>query len=358
MLKCVLSLIISSALAWSAHGVQLPIPGLWQPPAISADGSKIYIPTFPDSILGSPPGYYHSSYDTGNTWVRQAGSGNRFWVVGCASSDGTIVYGADQSSNGLGSIWKSIDSGVTWAQTNSPLKAWQQVSCSSDGTKLVGCIGSQGAQDDLFTSIDGGVTWVDQTGSLTRNWLFCVISGDGAKIAATNWLAHGPNGDGKVYISTNWQSGSPVWTGSNASANGSTFATPNYSRDGSTLYAAYNANGSTSHIYKTTDNGANWIDVNPPGGTTNQRNWGWVACSANGQRVVASTLGPRTAFVSNDFGATWTAFNPQPYGPAGWQASFLAVSDNGLVIVNAGYAGYVSVSTDGGAHFNVTQAVN
>lgn len=326
----------------------------WNPVSVSADGSHIYVPTFPDSILGSPPGYYHSSYDTGKTWTKQLGSGNRFWIYGCTSSDGTIVYGSDQSP---GFIYKSTDSGVTWNATNSLSLPWQEVSCSSDGTKLVACVGSQSTFADIYTSIDGGATWVDQTATLPRSYITCVMSGDGTKIATSNWLGQNANSDGKVYISTNWQSGSPTWTGSNAAANGASFATLAYSRDGSTLYAVYNSNGSTSHIFKTINDGGLWTDVNPPGGTGAQRGWATVACSANGNVIIAANSSKLA--VSADAGATWSqqSFSPiGPNGPLQSQNAFFGVSDNGKIIVSAVYNGFVSVSLDSGATWRMTSA--
>lgn len=326
----------------------------WQPIAISANGNKIYIPTFPDSILGSPPGYYHSSYDNGKTWTKQTGSGNRFWVIGCASSDGTIVYGADQGSiSGL--IYKSTDSGVTWAATGSPSLQWQQVSCSSDGSKLAACVGSQITQADIYTSVDGGATWVDQTGSLSRNYNMCVMSGDGTKIATSNQLGSGPNGDGKIYISTNWQSGSPVWTGSNTATGGASFAYLSYSRDGSTLYAAFTANGNSSHVFVTKNDGGLWTDVNPPGETSNQHNWFWVACSANGNTVIAGNT--VFLYVSTNGGTSWSAGKTiKPNGPSLGSNAFFAVSDDGSTIVEALYGGFVSISHDSGATWQITSA--
>lgn len=351
----------AGAQSFNISGTGVSIAAPWQSPAISADGSKIYVPTFPDSILGSPPGYYHSSNDYGRTWTKQTGSGNRFWVFGCASSDGTIVYGVDQGSVS-GFIYKSIDSGITWSPTNFPSKAWQQVSCSSDGSKVAACIGTQVAQDVIFTSVDGGSTVVSQTNSLVRNWFAITMSGDGTKIAASNLLGSGANGDGKIYISTNWQTGSgSTWTGSNAAANGASVAQGlSYSRDGSTLYAAFNANGNTSHVFKTINDGGLWTDVNPPGGTAAQRSWYWIATSASGQKVVASNQSSASVFslfVSSDAGSTWAApINASPIGPSAALNLFMAVSDNGNVIVSSVYNGWIVVSTDGGDKWRITSA--
>lgn len=332
--------------------------GLWQSASMSADGSKIYVPTFPDSILGSPPGYVHSSSDGGLTWTKQTGAGNRLWVLGCCSSDGTIVYMPDQGSI-TGLIYKSTDSGVTWNATNFPSLAWQQVVCSSDGTKVGACIGSQSAAADIYTSIDGGSTIVDQTTSLPRNYLAIAMPGDGTKIVTSNWLGQGPNGDGKIYVSTNWQSGSPTWTSNLGAANGATFSQAlAWSRDGSTIYCAFNANGNTSHLFKSSNNGATWTDINPPtpsgGVTSDTRSWYWVACSANGQKVTATTT--TYSYISSDGGSTWTSYVNAPGNPSNHQNTFFAVSDDGNTIAAAVYAGFISVSLNGGNSWRITSA--
>jgi hypothetical protein len=340
------------AQAWSFTGGILY--GTWQAPAMSADGTKIYVPTFPDSIFGSPPGYYHTSSNTGSTWTKQTGSGNRFWVFGCCSSDGSIAYGCDQGSGSGGLIYKSTNYGVTWNATNFPALAWQQVVCSSDGTKVAACVGSQVTQADIYTSVDGGTTVVDQTGSLARDYLSITMSGDGTKIATANWLGKGVNGDGKIYVSTNWQSGSPAWTGSNAAANGATFAVVSYSRDGSTLYAAFNGNGSTSHVFISTNDGGSWTDVNPSGGTAAQRNWATMACNANGQTVVVASA--TNLCVSSNAGSTWSQQPLATNNPSTQANAFPAVSDNGQIIVNAVYAGFINISKNGGSSWTITSA--
>jgi hypothetical protein len=315
----------------------------WQLPIISASGNQIIVPTygggpFPLGAQGNN-GYLYVSFDI-NHWAQITAAGKRQWTYGCNSSDGSIIYIGDQP----GFIYKITNLTSTGSATVAALSAfgsanWQQVSCSSDGSTIVACVGSQG-NGDVWTSRDGGATAVDQTSALTRNYLNCTISGDGTKIATSNWLGQGANGDGGIYVSTNWQSGSPTWAANLFAANGSTFAQGlKYSRDGSTLYAAFNANGSTSIIYKTATDGGAWASATPAG----VHGWYWIDTSANGQSVVASTL--TNVYLSANAGGAYT--NQVMPGPSNHQNGFQTISDNGQIIVNAVYYGFVNVSTNG-----------
>ena len=332
----------SSLAAFSQIQVNGPLlPSNWQSINISADGSKIFNPLW--------QGDYFNSQDTGASWISQTSLGKKQWVLGGCSSDGTVAYGAVQN----GYLYK-YSSGV-WSQLpnqpGSSVQNWQEIRCSSDGTKVVAIVGSI-SQGDIWTSVDGGTTWVDQTGALTRNWTACDISGDGTKIIASNWLGQGPNGDGGVYISTNWQSGSPTWASNIFAANGAIFAGGVcYSRDGSTAYCAFNANGSTSIIYVTQNDGATWTPASPPVGGGNARSWNDVHCNSTGEVVVGVGYAAiNNAWLSTNYGASgsWTNL---PIIGGGWSA----LSDNGQVIAVSTYGGYINISQNGGSTFQVAQ---
>ena len=51
LMRTIIALFLAFTGAAFTHGLNLPALAAWQNPAMSADGTKIYIPTFPDGKM-------------------------------------------------------------------------------------------------------------------------------------------------------------------------------------------------------------------------------------------------------------------------------------------------------------------
>jgi hypothetical protein len=110
-----------------------PILG-WTGIASSADGSKLV-------AINDAPGSICTSENFGVTWQLQSGAPPGHWGTVASSADGTRLVAGDLSYTG--SLYMSVDSGVTWFSPNSPTRGtndlglgWYGVACSADGVKL------------------------------------------------------------------------------------------------------------------------------------------------------------------------------------------------------------------------------
>ena len=167
-----------------------------------------------------------------------------------------------------------------WVQLTAPSANIGPIACSADGSKLLLAGGFLfnlfGGSDVLYVSHDSGATW-KAAAVPTGGWHAVASSADGTLLMATE------TGSRAVYISTdagtNWSRAAlPValWQGVACSANGAAlYATASRTTD-----------GSPEGIYAPADGGATWSQAGVPPATTSG-NWGPVACSADGTRVMA-----------------------------------------------------------------------
>lgn len=165
----------------------------------------------------------------------------------------------------------------SWVQLTAPSTNIGPIACSADGTKLLLASGNWGFVGDvLYVSHDSGATWT-ATSVPIGAWSAVASSAEGTVLMAPDI------GSRAVYISidsgTNWSRAAlPVasWQGVACSANGAAlYAT-----------ASRTTNGSPEGIYASADGGATWSQAGAPPPTTNG-DWGPVACSADGTRVMA-----------------------------------------------------------------------
>jgi hypothetical protein len=283
----------------------------WTSIACSADGSKVVataVGGFPGNV-----GPIYLSTNSGVTWA-QATAPIANWDSVASSADGTKLV-----ASGYQSVYLSPDSGATWApvsgvsgrrvvssadgmqlflsdgfrSTNSgaswtpvPGGGWV-IASSADGTKLVSAYFNNNGfpMGCICVSTNSGATWT-QTSAPLYSWTGCTAlasSADGRKLAATIGYTSFPTGPGPIFISPDgggtWLvSSSPTshWTAAACSADGTRLVA-------STLFAG---------IYTSTDSGATWASNSAP-----ITNWSAVACSADGMKLVAVV----------DGGGIWTA---------------------------------------------------
>jgi PKD repeat protein len=243
-----------------------------------------------------------------------------FWenisVTGIAFSPisaDTIYVGTGEgwgagASRGAG-IWKSTDHGLTWAQivSTSGLAYINDIVVRNESGKGVvyaasGRFGYQGASagtNGLFRSVDG----------INFNEVFPggtdVAS---VKIASDNTLWAGTR-NGRVYSSTD----GTTWNEKhNGSARRTAIAVA--PSNANVVYALYEQSNVVASIYKTTDGGDNWVQLNEPADVDNgipdddfSRGQAWydlvIAVDPNNENTVA--VGGVDLFVSEDGGFNW-----------------------------------------------------
>jgi len=317
---------LASAQTWTKTSAPI---GPWTTIASSADGIKVIAAGHGSEGMGDPllPGPWgvYISEDAGLTW-RQSLATSGAWTAVAASADGTRFVATStiipfwntnlQSWDSFGGvIFRSEDSGLTWAQTSAPTNYnWSAIASSADGTKLAAAAGSPERPGytgvprvgSIYISNDSGETWV-QTDAPTNDWSAISCSADGLKLVAAAV-------DG-IYTSAN--SGT-TWTQTSAATNYS-WACVASSADGVRLIASTYE----GPVFISPDSGATWVPT-----PVVSEDWPVsCACSADGSRLVATgtidTNGDGDVvpivFTSSDFGVTWSQrSDPDPEnGPIG-----------------------------------------
>jgi photosystem II stability/assembly factor-like uncharacterized protein len=221
----------------------------------------------------------------------------------------------------------------SWSPTSAPERHWTCVASSADGSKLVAVTYTNG----IYTSTDSGATW-KQTSAPVEPWFGAAASADGTKLVAhTIVFLSPPFGDptgGSIYTSTN---AGTTWTKTSA---------PNLpwfgvacSADGNKLVAPTLTDG----IYISTDSGITWAQTSAPNSP-----WSCVASSADGTKLVAG-LDPGGIYASPDSGTTWT---PTGAPENSWQD--IACSADGRNLVASSGGDSLFVSTDSGGSWKRT----
>jgi hypothetical protein len=179
----------------------------------------------------------------------------------------------------LGAALAAADASLAqgWVQLTAPSTNIGPIACSADGSKLLLASGNwHDLGDVLYVSHDSGATWT-AAAVPTGAWSAVASSAEGTVFMATEV------GSRAVFVSSDsgatWSRAAlPValWRGVACSANGAA------------LYASASrtTNGSPEGIYASADGGATWSQAGAPPPTTNG-DWGPVACSADGTRVMA-----------------------------------------------------------------------
>jgi hypothetical protein len=232
--------------------------------AVSGDGKTILGCAYDQSRL-----YLSTNFGTSWTSIVTATPGCNW---GGVSYDGSILIATTLESG----IRISTDSGKNWNINNT--MGSHQWSCSvvfsSDSSRIIA-----GTPSSLYISTNLGNTWTQRQPDTSRRWSNVACSSDGTKILAASGTT--------IYRSTD---GGETWIKRNTNVGGTGLAC---SSDGTFVISCKNAN----YIYISTDSGETWSTK-----VTNiTRKWSSVACSSDGNKLVASV----------DDGNIWTS-SPSP----------------------------------------------
>ncbi len=228
----------------------------WRSVVSSGDGER---------LLAMDNGSLYLSSDAGGTW-RQADVSDVWTAIGI-SGDGTKLFAASRPVLPVVLLYFSLDSGLTWVQTEpNPSFPWLAFASSWDGSKLAGAGNTWMGPDDAYISNDGGTNWAQANLGFGNGWASIAMSADGTKILAGGVLGLGISSDsGGTWVQVSGISASAVAC----------------SADGARLVAA-----GTSAIFTSSNLGVTWISNSAP-----VTNWSAVASSADGNTLIAAVNG-------------------------------------------------------------------
>ncbi len=252
------------------------------------------------------------------------GSINAQWVATNGPYGGRIRQIAVSESAMLvategNGIYRSIDGGASWMQSNSGLSSTYATCIATSGPKVF-----VGTVTGVFSSTDGGSTWVSASSGISGEVLSIAVVRD-TVFVGTN---------GGVYRSTNDGSS---WTLVNT---GLTYLrVTSIASNNAGVFAATEGGG----VFRSTNGGDSWTDVT-------------TAISGGGKTVYTLTTrdssvfagGPAGVFISTDDGTTWTQSVVSTYYTSVW-----AIAVDSLSIF-AGKTDGVCRSTDQGQTWNQT----
>jgi len=321
---------------------------------------------FTDTSTGSPTGWAYFFGDENYTapWTQvnaSAGWSVRFGHSSVAMPDGTIVlmggYGGDSYKN---DVWRSTDNGVTWTVVNASAGWTVRYSHTSvvmpDGSIVLmgGKIGnSPYFINDVWRSTDKGATWTQMNASAGWAGRFShssVAMPDGSIVLM--------GGNRNSFLNDVWRStdNGATWTQVNASAGWaarwghSSVVMP----DGSIVLTGGQKSSSpnwVNDVWRSTDNGAMWTQMNASAGWAGRVSHSSVAMP-DGSIVLLGGESPSSPYWlhdvwrSTDNGATWTVVNAS----AGWAGRYchssVAMPDGSIVLLGGRIDGGLNYKND------------
>jgi hypothetical protein len=234
-----------------------------------------------------------------------------------------------------------------WTQTSAPTNVGlYSIASSADGTKLV-AVG-----DETWVSTNSGVNWT-QTSATNRYWYCVASSSDGTKLVGIETdveLVNGSWGSG-IYTSTNFGTSWTLETNAPIMNWGAVAS----SADGIKLVAVTDGGFNTTTnggIYTSTDSGNSWTKQTAAptvaqGAAAEIPNWQGVASSADGTKLAAAS------YNGNGFGGIGVGICTSENSGATWTYSSapivnwysIASSSNGMTLV-ALRGGWIYASTN------------
>jgi len=253
---------------------------------------------YPNSI--NKGGIFRST-DFGSTWT-QINNGYGLWFQGSLMTDrfpsvwaleyheGTLFAGSRNFNAAPQGLWKSIDNGDSWTHVGFLNNAEPRTILSFSGNIFVGT-----SSKGIYKSTNGGTTWTQKNGALNLHHYFLVrqlFEGNNNSIIAVT----------DISIFKSYDSGEN-WVVSQNGIN--EMGTDGFGTIDEDLFMSSFQGG----IFKSTDNGQSWTDINPDGITalrymTVMESILWLTNSSTGG----------INFTSGDNGDTWHFITPPSGG--------------------------------------------
>ncbi|MGD0535475.1 MAG: PKD domain-containing protein, partial [Methanoregula sp.] len=306
--------------------------------------------SFTDQSLNSPTGWAWFFGDENYTapWTEVNASPEWYeGLCGVAMPDGSIVIAAGSWQN---DTWRSTNDGATWVEQTASAGRPQRGGFSSVATPddslviMGGYDEDANYHNDTWRSTDYGATWTEVNASAgwpARVYQSSVTMPDGniVLMGGQARLANGNNYMNDVWRSTD---DGATWTEVNASAGWparayqSSVAMP----DGSiVLMGGYDGTNMYNDTWQSTDDGATWTEVNASPGWTARQDQSSVAMPDGSVVLMGGYDGSPEddMWRSTDDGATWTEVNVS----AGWSPRFfqssVAMPDGSIVLMGGWY---------------------
>ena len=360
----------------------------WVTTSISSDGSTM--------IAGVDGGRLYMTSNSASWWweTMPAGSNNKSWRTTSMSSDGLKVIAGVYG----GRLYYTDNQSVNWTEiepAGNNDKNWQAVSMSSDATKIIaGVYGGRLYLNALPLPVI--LTWTETqpAGNNNKNWRITSANSDGSVIIA------GVSGNGRLYISRNsgagwnetcydwgfgcyddyyWLSsintdGTKMIVGEGGETGGSVFMStntgydwylsqpdPDFTKatwlpsamtpDGNVTVAGINGNDVQwgGGMYKTTNNGTSWIDMQPAGNT--RQFWSTFSMSSDGTKMLAGANGGKL-YISQNGGINWAETGPLIGQNESWY--FSSMSSSGNITIAGVHGGRLYITRNGGTSWDET----
>jgi hypothetical protein len=264
-----------------------------------------------------------------------AGANNQIFVEAVAGgAAGNAITVEIEAASGGSTVVATVGNAITVTPNDETtfveresVREWRAVASSADGTKLVAAVSG----GRIYTSSDSGLTWTAR--ATDREWRAVASSADGTKLVAAVY-------GGRIYTSGD---GGLTWT---ARATDREWRAVASSADGTKLVAvASGVTGvaGTDQIWKSDDTGATWQICGPAAAS-----WQAVACSSDGNTIVAGYAPTALVFISYNRGATWSE--------SGFSAGVpldLALTNDASLMVSVSNSGFRR-STNQGASWTRT----
>ncbi|HTX18412.1 MAG TPA: FlgD immunoglobulin-like domain containing protein [Bacteroidota bacterium] len=346
-------------------------------------------------IAGSVSGGIWKSTDGGASWTSKSDTLN-FEAIGCLlidpSNNNTVYAGTGEGWLNLdavygGGIYKSTDFGESWTLLSSTSGSAAQnfrnvMKMTSDPSGNIYAAtknytyeyggGSYTTSGGLYMSSDQGASWTKISSTTTSTNYFnpCDVIALTSTIIMYAVEANGPTLGG-IYRTTN---GGGFWSKVSSSLPTSGYGRIALAQDpnnSSVLYAAFESldttpagDGGLKGIFKSTDGGATWTQLNTPpkiastGNTSYFRDQGWydnvIAVDPNNSSNIY--LGGVDMMKSTDGGSTW---NQLTYWYSGYGSPYVHADHHAIVFVRSspntiidGNDGGIYKTTDGGASWS------
>lgn len=233
--------------------------------AISADGTKVAVEGWNGSM------YIETTTNSGAVWSLAGAPPMGAWnngirsMLGSADRAKLFVFYTDGTDNS--GLYLSTNWGATWSQAAYLNESWNAATCTADGTRLAAM--TNGSDTQVYVSTDSGATWQPAAATPGGSSPCLLCTANGSELLAQN-------GTG-LYVSTNW---GVTWSETNNPVGGDIACSAN----GSLLFGMEgNPSGNSFALVSSTNLGVTWTP-NSPG----QKSWNWVACSADGNELIAT----------------------------------------------------------------------
>ena len=313
------------------------------------DANTVYVGTFGEGVYRTEDGgvtltHLTTGFLGGGIYALAVYPGNSNVIYASRS-----INGQGETANGLGTLTKSVDGGVTWTDHAGPPFniVYIAIDPVTPSTMYVATSGSLGSGTGLWKSTDGGNTWAQKNQGLTYLNLTTIAinpSNTNMLLVGTGHRPYGGTVGGGIFKSTDggntWhKAGIPDYAVDSIAINPSST---------NIMYAATFGGG----VYKSTDSGETWSQSNSGIGNNDV-----YVLAINPQQPDTLYAGINPFYADPTGPETNLALFKTTNGGASWKNILLDTDVEWIMldpanpnnVYEGNHGGYISWSLDGGA---------